>query len=67
MAVEEIQSNYYADAKKKWIDINLSVKCCVTKFLTEVLFQNDYSRVIYSMPDSVFRRRIETLDNGCGR
>lgn len=64
MAVEEVQRGYYDDAKKKWIDINLSVKCCVSKFLAEVLFKNDYSRVVYAMPDAVFRRRIETLDRG---
>lgn len=64
MAVEEVQRGYYDDAKKKWIDINLSVKCCVSKFLAEVLFKNDYSRVVYAMPDAVFRRRIETLDKG---
>ena len=62
MAIEETQKGYYDDAKKKWIDINLSVKCCVSKFLAEVLFKNDYSRVVYAMPDAVFRRRIETLD-----
>ena len=36
MAIEETQKGYYDDAKKKWIDINLSVKCCVSKFLAEV-------------------------------
>ena len=64
MAIEETQKGYYDDAKKKWIDINLSVKCCVSKFLAEVLFKNGYSRVVYAMTDSVFRRRIETLDKG---
>ncbi len=64
MAIEETQLNYYSDTKTKWIDINLSAKCCVEKFLAELLFKKDYSRVVYAMPDAVFRRRIETLDRG---
>lgn len=64
MAIEEIQKGYFADTKTKWIDINMSAKCCIEKFLAELIFKNDYSRIIYSMPDAVFRRRIELLDKG---
>lgn len=64
MAIEEIQKNYFNDTKTKWIDINLSVKCAIEKFLAELIFKKDYSRIVYSRPDAVFRRRIETLDKG---
>lgn len=64
MAIEETQRNYFADTKSKWIDINLSAKCCIEKFLAELIFKKDYSRIVYAMPDAVFRRRIETLDRG---
>lgn len=64
MAIEEVQKNYYADAYSKWIDIHQSVKCCIEKFLAEVVFKGDYSRVVFAQPDASFRRRIETLDKG---
>lgn len=65
MAREEIEHSYYGESvSNKWIDIHLSVKCCIEKFLAELLFKNDYSRVLYSQADIALRRRIETLDKG---
>lgn len=65
MAREEKEYSYYGESvKSKWIDIHLSVKCCIEKFLAELLFKNDYSRIVYSQPDIALRRRIETLDKG---
>lgn len=65
MAREEyIKSYYESSISTKWIDIHQSVKCCIEKFLAELLFKNDYSRVVFSPSDSVFRRRIETVDKG---
>ena len=64
MAVEEIQKNYYNDVNSKWIDINLSVKCCIEKFLAELMFKKEFNRIVYARPDAVFRRRIETVEQG---
>lgn len=65
MAREEYVKSYYEDSVlTKWIDIHQSVKCCIEKFFAELLFKKDYSRVLFSPSDSIFRRRIETLDRG---
>ena len=65
MARDEYIKGYYEDEiSSKWIDIHQSVKCCIEKFLADLLFQKDKSRVVFSPSDSVFRRRIETLDRG---
>ena len=65
MAREEYNKSYYEEfLKTKWIDIHQSVKCCIEKFLAELLFNKDYSRVVFSPADSIFRRRIETVDRG---
>lgn len=64
MAIEETQRSYYSDVYSKWIDIHQAVKCCIEKFLAEVIFKGDYSRVVFAQADSSFRRRIETLDKG---
>lgn len=47
---------------KKFIDVHLSIKVAVEWFLAK-LFKDDYTRVIYSAQDIVFRKRIEYLDN----
>lgn len=65
MARDEYIKSYYEDEiGSKWIDIHQSVKCCIEKFLADLLFQKDKSRVVFSPSDSVFRRRIETMDRG---
>lgn len=65
MAREEYIKSYYEDnTGTSWIDIHQSVKCCIEKFLSELLFNGDRSRVVFSPADSVFRRRIETVDKG---
>lgn len=65
MAREERELSYYGSSiSNKWIDIHQSVKCCIEKFLAELLFKKDYSRIVYSMPDIALRRRIETLESG---
>lgn len=65
MAKEEYVKSYYEDKTgMSWIDIHQSVKCCIEKFLAELLFEGDYTRVVFSPSDSVFRRRIETVDRG---
>ena len=64
MAQEQIQESYYSVVGNKWIDIHQSVKTCIEVWLSKLLFQGDLSRVIYSVPDITFRRRIELLDKG---
>jgi hypothetical protein len=64
MAQEQIQESYYSAVGNKWIDIHQSVKTCIEVWLSKLLFQGDLSRVIYSVPDITFRRRIELLDKG---
>lgn len=64
MAQEIIQKPYYDTIGSKWIDIHQSVKCCLEAFLSDLLFKGDLSRVIYSVPDITFRRRVELMDQG---
>lgn len=61
---ERIQQNYYYNSRLKFVDTHISTKACIEKWLSKLLFKDDISRVIYSAPDIIFRKRIESLDKG---
>lgn len=58
------QENYYNSINEKYIDNHLSIKACLESFVSDLLFQGDTTRVIFSQPDILFRQRIEYLDKG---
>ena len=62
MAVEKQTKAYYYEDAKSFIDIHDSAKVCLEQYLSKVLFFDDPTRIIYSMPDFVFRRRTDLLD-----
>lgn len=60
---EFTQAGYYGKPQK-FVDNHLSVKICLSKFLSDVLFNGDISRVVYSEPSLAFRKRMESNYNG---
>lgn len=64
MAEEFIHKSYYDSSSQKFVDIHRSIQVSLEWFLSKLLFKNDLSRVIYSTQDNIFRRRIESLDQG---
>lgn len=63
MAEEIIEKGFY-NLESKFIDPHLSAKISLETFLAREFFKGDFSRVIYSANDIVFRRRVELLDTG---
>ena len=61
---QEILINDYYGIGERFIDPHISTKVALEAFLAKEFFKGDFSRVIYSAQDIVFRRRIELLDSG---
>lgn len=57
--------DYYSDLDRKdFISTDLMVKIGLEWFLSTLLFKGDFTRVLYSKEDIVFRRRTETVGKG---
>ena len=56
---QEILINDYYGISERFIDPHISTKVALEAFLAKEFFKGDFSRVIYSAQDIVFRRRIE--------
>lgn len=61
---EFIHNSYYSPVSKKFVDVHRSNQASIEWFLAKLLFKDDLKRVIYSTQDNIFRKRIESLDNG---
>ncbi|MCF0126069.1 MAG: fibronectin type III domain-containing protein [Clostridia bacterium] len=64
--MQDIQvKSFYEDLKRNdYISTDLMVSISMEWFLATLLMKGDYSRVMYSKEDIVFRRRIEQVGRG---
>ena len=56
------KGKYYDCINHKFVDPHKSCMCALEAVFSQLLFDHDLSRIIYSAPDIAFRRRIELLD-----
>lgn len=62
MAVEYKQEPFYNDLGSHFIDTHISQKIAIEYFLSQVIFKNDLSRIVYSQESMAFRKRVELVD-----
>ena len=63
MAVEYTQEPFYNGLGSHFIDTHISQKIAIEYFLSQVIFKNDLSRIIYSQETMAFRKRVELLNS----
>jgi len=65
MAQEVKVNSYYQSLRNNnFIDTNLMCKFGMEFYLSQLLFNGDLNRVVYSKEDIAFRRRVETVGQG---
>jgi hypothetical protein len=66
MMAQEVKINSYYESLRRtqFIDSNICCKLAMEFLASSLLYQGDFSRVVYSKEDICFRRRVELVGNG---